>query len=113
MNCSFAVELRLSFSWTFPVGYPCEDPAQLEALETVNSKPMELVCCCGCSNAVPTLRGVKQLLTRGWPPARAVVTAGADVPELGISPCTHVRGGFLISAPLSGQSGVALILRLF
>lgn len=40
VNFSFAVELRLSLSWRFPAGYPCEDLAQLEAMETVNSKPI-------------------------------------------------------------------------
>lgn len=88
---------------------------QLGALETINSKPISRVNHGASSAAVavamlcPRPEGCelrKHALTQGWPLARAVVTAGADLPALGISPCTHVRGGFLVSAPLSGQAGI-------
>lgn len=104
----------MSWSWTFPVGYPCEDPAQLGALETVNSKPISranhgasgaavvVAMLCSRSEGCELLT---HILSQGWPPARAVVTSGADLPDLGISPCTYVRGGFPVSAPHSGQKG--------
>lgn len=117
MSCSFAVELRVSLSWRFPVGYPCEAPAQLEALE-INSKAISRVNhgASGAAVAVAVLcphsegcELLKHLLMQGWPPARALVTAGADLPALGVSPCTPGRAGFIVSSPLSGQAGIYLL----